>query len=307
MPTPDELNARFPAPGVRFEAGRGGLTKAVLTQGGATAEVYLHGAHVTHYRPAGKPPALLLSEKAVFAPGKAIRGGVPICFPWFGDRPGHPESPAHGFARTTAWAVEGVKSAVEEEGRPATLIELTLRLQSDDQTRALWPHDFTARCGVSLSADSLISRLSVQNTGPAAFTYEQAFHAYLAVDNIENVTVAGLGGLTYRDKTDGFREKVQPDEPLTITGETDRVYRRPDKAFNQTVAREGGRTLRVDAAASASTVLWNPWVDKAARMSDFGDDEWRRMLCVETANVGDAAVTLGPGGSYQMGWTLEDC
>ncbi len=303
----DELNARFAAPGVRFEAGRGGLTKTVLTCNGAAAEVYLHGAHVTHYRPAGKPPALFLSEKAVFAPGKAIRGGVPICFPWFGDREGHPESPAHGFARTMEWEVEAVKFAAESEGRPATLIELTLRLQSDDQTRALWPHDFIARCGVSLSADTLISRLFVQNTGPAAFTYEQAFHAYLAVDDIENVTVAGLGGLSYRDKTDGFREKVQPDGPLTITGETDRVYRRPNKSLNQTAIYEGNCTLRVDAAASASTVLWNPWVDKAARMSDFGNEEWRRMLCVETANVGDAAVTLEPGGSHQMGWTLEDC
>ena len=299
MPTPDELNARFAAPGVRFETGRGGLTKAVLTNEVATAEVYLHGAHVTHYQLASKPPALFLSEKAIFQPGKAIRGGVPICFPWFGDREGHPESPAHGFARTMEWEVVKV-------GGDEACVEVKLLLAADEHTKSLWPGEFVAEYLVSLS-DKLTLSLKVRNAGHAAFTYEQALHTYLRVDDVRNVNATGLGGLTYKDKADGLRQKVQPAGPLTITGETDRVYAMPDaKTIHEVSVEDAGRRSVVGAGAAGSTVLWNPWVDKAARMSDFGDEEWRRMLCVETANVGNAAITLQPGGSFRMWCKVEN-
>ena len=287
MPTPDELNARFAAPGVRFETGRGGLIKAVLTTKVATAEVYLHGAHVTHYQLASKPPALFLSEKAIFQPGKAIRGGVPICFPWFGDREGHPESPAHGFARTMEWEVERVSN---EDGDPS----ITLRLTSNEQTRPLWPAEFTAELYLYLS-DGLYLSLIVQNVGLADFAYEEAMHTYLAVEDVRAVAVSGLGGLAYKDKTEGFREKSQPEGPLKIEGETDRIYALPDSGRREIALDSQGRQTIIGSEGSASTVLWNPWVEKAARMADFGDDEWQRMLCVETANVGAAAVTLQPG------------
>lgn len=297
MPTPDELNARFAAPGVRFEAGRGGLAKAVLTRDGATAEVYLHGAHVTHYQPAGKPPALFLSEKAIFQPGKAIRGGVPICFPWFGDREGHPESPAHGFARTMEWVIA---EASNEDGDPS----ITLRLTSNEQTRSLWPAEFEADFYLYLS-DGLYLSLIVQNVGLADFVYEEAMHTYLAVEDVRAVAVSGLGGIGYKDKTEGFREKTQPEGPLKIEGETDRVYALPNSERREVTLKSQGRQINIGSDGSASTVLWNPWVEKAARMADFGDGEWQRMLCVETANVGAAAVTLEPGGVSFMVAMIE--
>ena len=298
MSTPDELNARFAAPGVTFTAGTGGLTKIVLERGGATAEVYLHGAHVTHYQPAGKPPALFLSERSHFEGGKAIRGGVPICFPWFGDRVDHPESPAHGFARTVEWAVVSV-------GGDEACVEVKLLLAADEHTKSLWQGEFVAEYLVSLS-DKLTLSLEVRNAGEAGFTYEQALHTYLRVNDVRDVTVTGLGGLTYRDKTDGFRQKVQPPGPLTINGETDRVYVMPAaKKLHEVCVEEVGRTMVVGAAAAGSTVLWNPWVDKSARMADFGDEEWRQMLCVETACVAEAAVDLKPGASHRMWSTVE--
>ena len=298
MPAPDELDARFAAPGVTFTTGKGGLTKIVLERGGAAAEVYLHGAHVTHYQPACKPPALFLSERSHFEGGKAIRGGVPICFPWFGDRAGHPESPAHGFARTMEWEVARV-------GGDQDAVEVKLQLVADEHTKSLWPGKFVAEYLVSLS-DKLTLSLEVRNAGDADFTYEQALHTYLRVDDVRDTTVTGLGGLTYRDKTDGFREQVQPAGPLKITGETDRVYVMPAaKTLHEVCVEEVGRTIVVGAAAAGSTVLWNPWVEKAARMADFGDEEWRQMLCVETANVAEAAVTLKPAASHRMWSTVE--
>ena len=120
-------------------------------------------------------------------------------------------------------------------------------------------------------------------------------HTYLAVEDVRAVAVSGLGGLAYKDKTEGFREKSQPEGPLKIEGETDRIYALPDSGRREIALDSQGRQTIIGSEGSASTVLWNPWVEKAARMADFGDDEWQRMLCVETANVGAAAVTLQPG------------
>lgn len=289
----DGLNARFAVPGlVRFEGGVNGMVSAHITARAAEARVYLHGAHVTHCQPAGQPPLLFLSTRSRFAPGVAIRGGVPIVFPWFGVRAGHPTAPDHGFARTSEWAVE----SVERIGDGAVI---TLALEASDATRALWPHEFRLTYRVQVGS-ALELTLDVENRSKAPFTFEEALHTYLSVGDVREASVSGLEGAPYIDKTDGMKRKTLGPGPFRPTAETDRVF--PATRAACTVSDPVlGRRLIVDKRNSATTVVWNPWIDKAGRMADLGADQWRGMLCVETANAADDAVTLAPGERHSMG------
>src|SRR5262249_47060701 len=198
MPEPPSLGAlgeRFAIPGlVEFEAGAGGLIRARVAGAAAEAHVYLHGAHVTHHAPAGQRPLLFLSGRSRFAAGAAIRGGVPVIFPWFGPRAGAPD---HGFARTSEWTVESAERAGDDGA-------LTLALAASPATRALWPHEFRIRCRVVAGLALQIS-LEVENPSDAPFTFEEALHTYLAVGDVERASVTGLAGAAYVDKTDGMK------------------------------------------------------------------------------------------------------
>lgn len=290
----DALRARFAVPGVGFDAGTGGLPRVVVDTPAASAHVYLHGAHVTHYQPKGEAPVLFMSGKSQFAAGKAIRGGVPVIFPWFG---GKAAAPAHGFARTAAWALTDVTPA------DGGALRLTFSLGPSDTTRRQWPHEFEATYAVTVGP-ALEMEVRVRNpaSAPGAFKFEEALHTYLAVGDVRQVTIDGLGGREFIDKVDGGKPKTQPPGPFQIEGETDRVYLgTPDTVTVVDPAGPGlGRLLSVSKQGSAATVVWNPWIAKARAMSDFGDDEWPAMLCVETANVADAAVTLQPGQEHVM-------
>lgn len=268
------------------------LEHMVLSGGEAEAHVYPHGAHVTHYQRRGDRPLLFLSARSLFEPGKAIRGGVPVIFPWFGARAGHPGSPSHGFARTAVWRVE---SPPRTEGGVATT---TLRLDADAATRALWPHDFTCRYRVSAGA-ALELALEVTNTSSEAWTFEAALHTYLAVGDATAAALTGLAGATFIDKMDALARKTLPPGPWRLTAETDRVFvgTRAPVVVDDPAWR---RRIVVDKEGSASTVIWNPWGPGAARLPDLGDDEWQGMLCVETANAADDAVTLAPGARHEM-------
>ena len=274
--------------GVRLETGHGGLTKLVVTTPTATAEVYLHGAHVTHYQPAGQPPVLFLSCRSRFEAGKAIRGGVPICFPWFGPLESHPKAPAHGFARTSLWTL----TSAQTEGDAVTLV---LTLSRDEDEASEWPHAFFAEYAVTVGPE-LTTALTVRHVRGEPFLYEAALHTYLHVGDARRVTVHGLENTPWRDKVLG-REVAGVDGPIPFVGETDRVYL--DTTAPVTVDDPAlNRRITVTKQGSASTVVWNPWVAKAAALSDFGHDEWPLMVCVETANIGGDAVTLGPGQSH---------
>jgi glucose-6-phosphate 1-epimerase len=297
MQAPDALNQRFGASGrVAFDAGQGGLARALLTSAeGARAEVYLHGAHVTQYvKAAGGPPVLFVSKESLFRPDKAIRGGVPLIFPWFGPRSPDPagNSPMHGFARTSAWEVESA-------GATGAGTSIVLVLRSNDATRKTWPHEFELRYTVTLGAP-LTMELSVRNTGSGPFTFEEALHTYLTVADVRNVTIEGLAGTRFVDKTDNMATKTQdPSPPMKITAETDRIYLATKSTC--TVADPGlGRRITVAKEHSDATVVWNPWVAKAKAMADFGDDEWLEMLCIETCNVAGHAVTLAAGATHAM-------
>jgi D-hexose-6-phosphate mutarotase len=286
------LDERFGIPGVvAFEPAPAGLVRARVTAPAGEADVYLHGAHVTHYRPAGGRPVLFLSSASRFAPGQPIRGGVPICFPWFATRAGDPAAPAHGFARTAAWTVEAV-------GRDGDEVGLVLRLEADPATRRWWPHDFVLRYRVRVGA-ALDLALEVENRSAGPMGFEAALHSYLAVSDVAVVSVSGLAGARYIDKTDGMERKREGAAPLRFTGETDRVYL-GTTATAVVDDPPAGRRLVVDKSGSATTVVWTPGAEKGGLIADLAPGEWRRMLCVETANAHDDAITLGPGARHTL-------
>ncbi len=280
-----------------FEDAPGGLVRLRISTKLCNAEVYLHGAHITHFKARGEEPFLFLSAASHFAPGKPIRGGVPVIFPWFGAREGRPNSPAHGFARTLPWDVESL--ALGDHGN----VSLTLRLDSNDATRAHWPHEFVLRHRIAFGAQ-LDLQLEVGNVSAAPIQFEEALHTYLAVCDVRHVRVTGLEGAAYLDKVDAFQRKLEGAEPIRITGETDRIYLNTQ---SDCVLDDPGlsRQITVEKSGSDATVVWNPWIAKAKAMPDFGDNEWPAMLCIETANVGESAITLAPGATHTMSATIS--
>ncbi len=295
--SPDALNECFAIPGVVAFEPAAGLVRAVLTPPGAVGHIYVHGAHVTHHQPAGEPPLLFLSSRSRFAGGAAIRGGVPVVFPWFGARAGHPTAPDHGFARIAEWTVE----AVAQPGDGS--VAVTLTLDSSDATRRMWPHDFRVRQHVVVGS-SLSITLEVENPSDAAFSFEEALHTYLRVGDVRDVSITGLEGVTYIDKVDGMKRETLSDAPVRPSATIDRVFLDTPSPCVVTDPRLGRRVI-VEKTGSASTVIWNPWSDKAAAMTDMGAGEWRSMLCVEAGNVADNAVTLAAGERHAMGVVIR--
>ena len=285
---------------VTFTTGRGGLPVLRVDGPAAQGEIYLHGATVTGWTPAGGSPVLWLGSASRFARDTAIRGGVPICFPWFGARAGHPEAPSHGFARLSEWSLV----AAEDDGQDVTL---RLRLTDDDRTRAsAWPHRFEAVYTVVFGS-RLSLALRVTNLSDEAVVFEEALHTYFEVRDIRAVEVSGLEGAAFRDRPAGLtrgRPAAGEPGPVRFRSETDRTYL-GTTARTAVHDAQAGRSVVVSKEGSAATVVWNPWIDKALALADFGDDDWKTMVCVEVCNVSDAAVQLAPGGSHTMAATFE--
>jgi glucose-6-phosphate 1-epimerase len=298
----DELARDHSVDGARWEAGPGGLPMLMVRTEQCEARLFAHGAHVAAWTPAGQRPGLHLSPKSAFDAKKAIRGGVPVIFPWFGNRADDPfvdgdgpdgrPSPAHGFARTRPWQVERV--SLEENGR----VQVELVLVDDEWTRALWDAPFEATLTATLGQTLQVS-LEVKNTGDAAFDLEEALHSYLEVGDVERVRVLGLEGTRYIDKTDGFKEKRTGRDPLVLRGETDSVFLGTKAAvtIDDPVLQ---RHVRIEKTGSQATVVWNPWLVKAQAMPDVGGEAWKSFLCVEAANVRPAPVPLPPGAVHMM-------
>lgn len=263
----------------------------VLRSARAVAEVYDHGAHVWSWALDGQP-VLWQSARSVMEQGRALRGGVPICWPWFGPGRSGDLTPAHGVARTASWTLT---DATEREGR----IVHTYSLLPGDVTGSVLGDSWRVAFEVSVG-DDLQLALTVTNDGSDAFSYEVALHTYLTVGDVRQVSVVGLDRVPYLDKVTMLR-RIQ-DGDVRFGGETDRVY---DTATDVSVVDPVlGRTLRVTSEGAASTVVWNPWVAKAAAMDDFGDDEWTGMVCIESGNVLERAVTLQPGGTATVTYRL---
>lgn len=287
----EQLQQRFHVPGVQVVEGRGGLPFIRVANNQVEAEIHLHGAHVTRFKPAGQPDVLFVSQQSHWQADKPIRGGVPICFPWFGPKADDPAAVMHGFARLKTFELQSIE---QKNGG----VEIVLALEADEQTRAMWPVDFILRHRIHLSS-RLTMGLEVENRQTTAIQFEEALHSYFLVDDSRQIQITGLEGVTYLDKTNGRTPKIQANVPITITAETDRVYL-PTTGPTMIHHATAGRTIRVEKENSQTTVVWNPWINKSKAMPDFGDDEWQRMVCVETANAGAAAVVLQPGQSHRM-------
>lgn len=268
---------------VEFAETEHGLVKAVVSHAGVNGELFLQGAQVTAWRPPGTRPVIFTSPRAVFAPGKAIRGGIPVIFPWFGPHPSDPAAPQHGTARTAPWRLDGV----ELNDAAGAILQLSLATA-----------DFEMTCHVAFGAELHLS-LAVRNATAQPASFEEALHSYFAVADVERIHVFGLEGCAAIDKTAGMRRRPPTGSPLTLGQETDSVYRDvPDRL----VIDDPGwrRRIVIEKTGAASAIVWNPWTEKAAAMADLGADNWRGFVCVETGNVADNRVMLPPGGMHAM-------
>ena len=292
------LNESFALPGVLHFEDAGALQRAQITLPTCAATVYLQGAHLTHWQPAGQAPALFLSADSEFAPGKPIRGGIPICFPWFGPRNDGQPGPSHGFARIQDWTLA---NAALLPGEQPTL-HLTFTLGPTDLSRSLGFDHFRVAYELIFGADAgrtLTLRLSVANLAPEPLPFEEALHTYFAVADVRTTQITGLSSASYLDKTDGAKQKTTPAGELTLTATTDRVF--PEHTAAVSIHDAGNqRVLTNTKQNSTTTVLWNPWAEVSATFSDLPNDAWPGFVCVETANTGADKVTLAPNQAHTM-------
>jgi glucose-6-phosphate 1-epimerase len=277
--------------GVTIDQGEGGLERIRIDRPEARGEIYTHGATVTGWQPKGREPVLFVSRSALYRSDKAIRGGIPICFPWFGAKAGDDKAPQHGFARVCEWKVSGFSDD------PSSGVTVELLLASNDATLAEWPHRFEARYRVSFGA-KLEVELEVSNVGETPFTFEEALHTYFVVKDVRAIRIAGLEGTEYIDKIDGGARKRQA-ELIAIDRENDRLYL-DNPAACEVRDLSMNRKISVIKDGSRSTVVWNPWIEKARALKDFGDDEYEKMICVESANASSNAIALDPHGRHAM-------
>lgn len=255
---------------------------------GATAEVYLHGAHITSWKPAGGQEIIFVSKQAVFKPPKAIRGGIPLCFPQFGKLGPLPQ---HGFARNTAFKV------VKQSSNSVTL---ALQPTAEELSLAGFSHEFKLSVTVTLHGDELVQELEAENVGDAAFDLTAALHTYFSVSSIDKVKVHGLQGLTYKDNTNNMLEDKEDRKLVVFPGELDRIYVKTPDVIE--VVDEGrGHVIIVQKTGLPDAVVWNPWADKARAMSDFGDEEYKVMVCVEPALAASGPFSLRP----QQCWSAK--
>ncbi len=275
----------------RIEDGPGGLPVVVIDTSTCTGRFFPYAAHVAEWAPRGEAPVLFMSPNAVFAEGKAIRGGVPICFPWFGRKHDDAAAPQHGFARTRTWRLDTVRP--DDDGK----VTIEAVLPADDASRALWPYKFEARL-TAVFGKHLSVTLTTKNTGDVPFDFEAALHSYFAVGDVRAARLTGLGGARYLDKTEGYAEKVQEEPALVVGGEVDRQYV-STKAAVMIEDPVLGRAIQVEKVGSTTTVVWNPWT-KASTVGDLGEATFPKFVCVEAAVARPQGVQLAPGASHEL-------
>jgi glucose-6-phosphate 1-epimerase len=286
-----QLNEHFSLPGVlAFHATANGLIYAGITTPHASATVYLQGAHLAAWQPKGQQPVIFVSRKSEFAPGKAIRGGVPIAFPWFAARHDGKTGPSHGFARIQDWTLAFAALAGDD-------LHLTFTLGPTEMSRNLGYDNFRLAYQLIIGR-SLAMQLTVANDAAEPLVFEEALHTYYAVADIHEVSVSGLEGVTYLDKNDNLQAKQQHGA-ITITEPTDRVYLNTSSTcILHDIA--GKRRVTVAKTGSNTTVVWNPWESGASKLPDLDPTEWHEFLAVETVNAAANAITLAPGARHVM-------
>ena len=285
-----ELNSKFHCHGVKFALWNK-LPAIIVSNKLCDAVVTLNGAHVCEFTPKGGRPLLWMSKAGYFETGKPLRGGIPVCWPWFGGK----IQPSHGFVRRKQWDVESIKA--EADGSNT----ITLLTVSDGSVKE-WP--FKAECRLTLRAGAKLDvSVTTTNTDAKTIVYSGALHTYLPVSKITDVKVSGLEGASFTD-TLNMTKHVQ-EGPISFGTEIDRIYY-PTTAVCVIEDAGAGRRIRVEREGSHSSVVWNPWIEKSKKMPDYGDEEYWTMVCVESANAWDDSVTLAPGASATLRTIIYD-
>jgi glucose-6-phosphate 1-epimerase len=283
MTTPNPQTGR-----VTFLDGQGDLDALEIATPWSTAEIYLHGAHVTHFQKRGEAPLLFMSQCSRFEKGAPIRGGIPVIFPWFGKPADKPAQ--HGYARNVAWEIAEITSPADGS--------VIVRLRLPDCAETAGCPACTVEYVVTVS-DTLSAELIVTNKSQREFVFENCLHTYFTIGDISAVSVAGLKGVEYLDALDGRKRKTETPDAISFAGEVDRIYVSTPHAV-EIRDRALYRVIRVEKEHSLSTVVWNPWIAKAKAMPDYGDDEYQQMVCVESGNVAVDAITLAPGATSRL-------
>lgn len=284
------MHGRIRGMGTRTVAGEHGLEKVVIESAHGVVEIYRLGATITRYAAKGRE-VIFVSERSPWQVGKAIRGGVPICWPWFGPHPTDAALPQHGLVRAREWTL-----AESGENRAV------LTMSSSDETRKVWPYVFDVSLAVELAGSSLTFALTARNTGSSPFKYGEALHTYFRVGDVKGATVTGLKGLQYVDKVDGMKVKTEQAEKVGLSGSTDRIY---VGAHGPHLIESPAGTLKVSKSGSGDTVVWNPWDTLAEKMPDLSGNQWPGFLCVEAVNTGEHLVTLNAGEQHTTSCTIE--
>ena len=278
---------------VSFMDGQGELPMLEVSTPWSRADIYLNGAQVTHFSLFGEPPLVFMSHCSRFVPGQPIRGGVPVIFPWFGPREGMSQ---HGFARNQTWELK--------EFAPAADGSVSVRLRLPDCPEASAFPAFTADYIVTVSRNLRLELVVTNQSAEEALVFENCLHTYFQIASISGISITGLQGSTYLDKTDNFARKTETSDALRISSEVDRIYL--DTVAPVEIHDPGfHRVIRIQKQGSRSTVVWNPWLAKAQQMPDFGNDEYERMVCVESGNVSSNQLTLPPHESATLAVELS--
>jgi glucose-6-phosphate 1-epimerase len=286
-----QLNEHFGLPGALvFHKTASGLIYAGITTPNAIATVYLQGAHVTAWQPAGQQPVIFVSRKSEFAPGKPIRGGVPIAFPWFAARHDGKTGPSHGFARIQDWTLAFAARAGDD-------LHMTFTLGPTEVSRNLGYDNFRLAYQLTFGS-TLTMQLTVVNDAATPLIFEEALHTYYAVADVHEIRVNGLEGVTYLDKNDKFQAKEQRGA-ITITEPSDRVYL---NTTSPCILHDNGnrRRIVISKTGSNTTVVWNPWESGAAKLTDMDPTEWHEFIAIETVNAAANTVTLASGEKHVM-------
>ena len=287
------LNSKYGIAGqLRFVEGKGKFPCVEISNRNATALVSVYAGQVLSFRPTDASHDLLfVSDAAYYQDGKAIKGGVPVCWPWFGADPAGQGRPAHGFVRNRLWTVAATQAKDDGETR------LTLALTDSAETRAIWPHSFSLALEITV-ADTLTLELITRNTGSEPFSLTQALHTYFKVGDIDQVSVLGLEDTAYLDKAGDGGEKIQKG-PVNIAAEVDRIY--TDARSELTIVDPAlQRRVHIASLGSRTAVVWNPWAAIAEQMGDLKNEDYQRFLCVETANAADDIIQVPADSEFRL-------
>ena len=294
--TIDNLNQQFaltsPQVSLHIVKGKGDIPLIELKNQLSESIISLQGAHILSWQPSSQDEVIWLSEDASFLAGKSVRGGVPICWPWFGAHQSNDSFPAHGFARTVMWEL----SATEQLKTGETQIRLSLNTeQLSDEFQEMWPYATSVEYVITLGA-SLKLELITTNNSAQDIIIGEALHTYFNIHDIRLTQVEGLDGREYLDKPDNFKRKKQ-NGFIDIKEEVDRVY---VKTADDIIINNSLREIKISKQGSQSTIVWNPWQAVAEKMGDLGKDGYLKMLCVESANAAEDVVQLNAGQSHSL-------